>query len=79
MRQTQELIQAKGATMSEWRIHTPICSPSRSETVSGRYYHNIKNYNVTLPPPVGTVYGAGTAHINSTHYVNDSFGVHLRE
>ena len=79
MRQTQELIQKKGATLTEWRIHTPICSPSRSETVSGRYFHNIKNYNVTLPPPVGAVYGAGTAHINSTHYLNDSFGVHLRQ
>ena len=28
MRQTQQAIQAKGATLTEWRIHTPICSPS---------------------------------------------------
>ena len=36
MRQTQSLIEAKGTMLTRWTIHTPICSPSRSETVSGR-------------------------------------------
>jgi len=78
MRQTQAAIQAKGATLTEWRIHTPICSPSRSETVSGRYFHNIKS-DLAVPPLKGVTIGAGTAHVNATLYVNDSFGVHLRQ
>ena len=76
MRQTQQLIESKGATLNQWRIHTPICSPSRSELVSGRYFHNIKS-DVPVPPP--TVLGAATAHVNGTLYTNQSFGVYLRE
>ncbi len=78
MKQTQQRIQSRGVLLDEWRIHTPICSPSRSELVSGRYFHNIKS-NKALPPPVGTTYGAATAHVNSSHYINASFGVYLRE
>ena len=37
MKQTQALLQKNGGLLTNWRIHTPICSPSRSETVSGRY------------------------------------------
>ena len=76
MRQTQQLIESKGATLNQWRIHTPICSPSRSELVSGRYFHNIKS-DVPVPPP--KVLGAATAHVNGTLYMNQSFGVYLRE
>jgi hypothetical protein len=75
MRQTHSRIQAQGATLSRWTIHTPICSPSRSETVSGRYFHNIKS-NVAVPPP--KVLPAATAHVNGTLYVNQSFGYLLR-
>ena len=76
MRQTQQLIESKGVTLNQWRIHTPICSPSRSELVSGRYFHNIKS-DVPVPPP--KVLGAATAHVNGTLYMNQSFGVYLRE
>eukprot|EP01064_Diplonema_japonicum_P016857 TRINITY_DN248_c5_g1_i1.p1 TRINITY_DN248_c5_g1~~TRINITY_DN248_c5_g1_i1.p1 ORF type:complete len:524 (+),score=102.46 TRINITY_DN248_c5_g1_i1:47-1618(+) len=37
----KELVE-KGAMATNWFIHTPICCPSRSELVSGRYFHNIK-------------------------------------
>ncbi len=57
MKQTQEMLQKSGGLLKNWRIHTPICSPSRSETVSGRYFHNIKSplpvppmRNSTVPP-----------------------------
>lgn len=77
MKQTQKLLQndANGAFLINWRIHTPICSPSRSQTVSGRYFHNIKSM---LEVPPAKLQGAATGHIDGTLYRNDSFGVHLR-
>ena len=63
--------------MGQWRIHTPICSPSRSELVSSRYYHNIKS--VQLPVPVNNrIIYAGTEHVDGSLYKNESFGVYLR-
>ena len=77
MQQTQQLLAAAGATLTQWRIHTPICSPSRSELVSGRYYHNIKS---RLPVPVtDKILYAGSGHVNASHYTNQTFGVHLRQ
>eukprot|EP01046_Picozoa_sp_COSAG06_P001834 COSAG06_NODE_61_length_27084_cov_48.281490_26_plen_200_part_00 len=35
MSQTQARIAERGVTLSQWRIHTPICGPSRSELQSG--------------------------------------------
>jgi arylsulfatase A-like enzyme len=75
MKQTTKLLQKTGSMLTNWRIHTPICSPSRSETVSGRYFHNIKS-TIAVPPP--SLLPAATAHINGSLYKNDSFGVHLR-
>jgi hypothetical protein len=34
MRQVQTQIAGRGATATHWRIHTPICAPSRSELQS---------------------------------------------
>lgn len=77
MKQTKQLLQddKNGAFLSEWRIHTPICSPSRSETVSGRYFHNIKS---SLKVPPEKLQPAAVGHINASKYEHDSFGVHLR-
>ena len=77
MTQTQKLLQndSSGAWLTNWRIHTPICSPSRSQTVSGRYFHNIKS-QLEVPPAL--LQPAASGHIDGTLYRNDSFGVHLR-
>lgn len=77
MVQTKKLLQddPNGVFLTNWRIHTPICSPSRSETVSGRYFHNIKS---TLNVPPAKLQGAATGHVNGTLYKDDAFGVHLR-
>ena len=76
MKQTQALLQADGAELVEWRIHTPICSPSRSETVSGRYFHNIKS-RAAVPPP--KLMPAASGHINASLYEGTTFGVLLRK
>eukprot|EP01052_Picozoa_sp_SAG31_P039130 SAG31_NODE_5361_length_2588_cov_6.961029_3_plen_365_part_00 len=53
MTKTLAMIQAKGAIATQWRIHTPICAPSRSELQSGRYYHNIASRALTPPSCLG--------------------------
>eukprot|EP01051_Picozoa_sp_SAG22_P005307 SAG22_NODE_311_length_12629_cov_20.911891_2_plen_389_part_00 len=39
---TKALMQEGGAMATNFFIHTPICCPSRSELVTGMYFHNIK-------------------------------------
>ena len=40
MPRTRQLLQDRGATLANFFVNTPICCPSRSEYVSGRYFHN---------------------------------------
>ena len=42
MPRTEELMFKRGAHAENFIIHTPICCPSRSETWTGRYLHNVK-------------------------------------
>jgi len=74
MQKTRALLQ-DGAMLTNWRIHTPICSPSRSQTVSGRYFHNIKS-PLVVPPPI--LQPAASGHVDGSLYTNQSFGVYLR-
>lgn len=34
---------ATGANLTQFMAHTPVCCPSRSELLTGRYFHNIRN------------------------------------
>ena len=45
MPKTKQLFQTGGSTATNFFIHTPICCPSRAETVTGRYFRKmiIKN------------------------------------
>ena len=66
MPKTKALLADKGATATNWFIHTPICCPSRSQLVSGRYFHNIKGV------------GGGTCmHVNENVVNNQSFALDL--
>lgn len=42
MPKTKKLMADQGTTATNMFIHTPICNPSRSALLSGRYFHNIK-------------------------------------
>jgi hypothetical protein len=35
-------LAARGANLTQFRAHTPVCCPSRSELLTGRYFHNIR-------------------------------------
>jgi N-acetylglucosamine-6-sulfatase len=67
MPKTQKLLVEAGTMAENWFIHTPICCPSRSELVTGRYYHNLKQQ------------GGGCMHINEGLVNNETFARTLSE
>ena len=67
MPKTKALLADKGATATNWFIHTPICCPSRAELVTGRYFHNIKRT------------GGGCMHIDVDRVNNETFARPLYE
>jgi N-acetylglucosamine-6-sulfatase len=42
LRKTSKFMEADGATADAFYIHTPICCPSRAETMTGRYLQNVQ-------------------------------------
>lgn len=71
MPKTKKFMQDQGAFAENWYIHTPICSPSRSELLTGRYFHNIKKVG-------GTGYCAGM-HVNYSLVDEGHFARILKE
>lgn len=43
MPKLRQLVGDEGATMKHWYVNTPVCCPSRTETLSGRYHHNMRD------------------------------------
>ena len=67
----QTLIAKQGITMENAYVSTPVCCPSRTETLSGRYYHNIgvPNGGCMNIDAVGTVFSNTTIY-NSLYQSN---------
>lgn len=59
MPHTQALLAEQGVSATNFFAHTPICCPSRSQLLTGRYFHNLK-----------VVGNKGCMHANET-LVND--------
>ena len=60
-------MQDAGAMATNFFIHTPICCPSRSELVTGMYFHNLKRT------------GGGCMHIDEGKVNNQTFALYLHE
>ena len=58
MKQVRELLGEQGAVGESFYIATPICCPSRTETLSGRLYHNVLTDNLR-----------GCMHVDQTKYI----------
>ena len=69
MPQTKRDMQFKGSMATNFFIHTPICCPSRSELITGMYFHNIK----AMP---GT---KACMHTDSNYVNNNTFAKPLSE
>ncbi|KAJ8600108.1 hypothetical protein CTAYLR_003467 [Chrysophaeum taylorii] len=66
--QAKARLVEKGVTFTNAFIHVPICNPSRSTTLTGRYFHNLKT--------TGTPWAA--MHVDMGRVYNSSFVVPLR-
>ncbi len=42
MQRSKAMLNARGANLSNWFVNTPVCCPSRSELLSGKFHHNIR-------------------------------------
>lgn len=73
-RRTAEVLAGAGATATNTFVHTPICCPSRSELLSGRYLHNIKQKPGTTPKP-----SAVCMHVNESKINNHTFAKPLHD
>jgi arylsulfatase A-like enzyme len=71
MPKTKAAMADKGATATNFFIHTPICNPSRSALLSGRYFHNIKM--------VGADPSIWTMHVDEQKVNNATFAKYLAE
>ena len=58
LKQVRELLGEQGAVGESFYIATPICCPSRTETLSGRLYHNVLTDNLS-----------GCMHVDQTNYI----------
>jgi N-acetylglucosamine-6-sulfatase len=75
MLQTQKLLGQGGATFRHFYVNTPVCCPSRSEFLSGRLHHNIRDDTPELGKGGSVCMGdsgvsspieCGCMHVNST-------------
>ena len=63
MPKLKSLISDEGVSHAHWYVNTPVCCPSRTETLSGRYHHNIRDEN----GPEWKISGCGDERVGASH------------
>eukprot|EP01047_Picozoa_sp_COSAG01_P002080 COSAG01_NODE_53_length_31352_cov_23.122452_2_plen_186_part_00 len=61
-------LRRRGAEVSNWFCHTPVCCPSRSEILTGKFFHNL----VLRAPGADRWNTNGHGHAQQCMYVNES-------
>ena len=64
MPHTARLLGEGGANLTQFRVNTPICCPSRSTMLTGKYEHNNR---------MRSLKDGGCMHMNSSREVNPAF------
>jgi N-acetylglucosamine-6-sulfatase len=82
MPRTKQLLADNGVMADNFFIHTPVCCPSRAETLSGRYLHNLKRPGKCKMGYDGKDDNGSTyccMHIEENLVHNFSFPLHLKQ
>ena len=61
MPKARSLLGGAGASATAFYVNTPVCCPSRSEYLSGRYHHNIRQSSYEGSQ------GCGDEAVNASH------------
>ena len=73
---TKDLVASKGADLTSWFVHTPVCCPSRAELLTGKMFHNLKE-----PRPGGAacMYVDVQANTSCRFYSQHYFARHFHD
>ena len=74
---TKNLIASKGADLSQWFVHTPVCCPSRAELLTGKMFHNLKVNSFDQKP--ACMYVDVDADVNHQFYSQDYFARRFKD
>lgn len=76
MPKTTTLLRDRGVEATSFYAHTPVCCPSRAETLTGRYFHNLKVDPETMAQLPKSEF---CMNINGSKVNNNSLARRLRE